>query len=277
MTLANMHRPPKKLFMRGSWPDLSAYKFLCVIGSRKSSPYGQEACKKLVNGLRGYPISIVSGLAIGMDSLAHEAALEADLHCIAFPGSGLDQSVIYPPSRSKLAQCIVERGGALLSEYPPHYQTASWMFPARNRLMAGLSHAILIIEAGRGSGTLMTAKYGEDFNRDILAVPGQIFSELSYGPHMLIGKGAAPIFSANDIIAALGFSPKTNPEGHSFDLSKFEGTAKRILEILVRSDALHDDIMNELRISTTELNIQISELEMEGIIKVVGARLRLAV
>lgn len=182
------------------------HAFLCVVGSRSYSNYGKDSCRKLILGLRGYPIVIVSGMAIGMDSFAHEAALEAGLTTISFPGSGLDPSVLYPSSSRQLAKRIIAAGGALISRFPSLQLATDWTFPSRNRLMAGISHATLIIEARRGSGTLITAKYAEEFNRDVLAVPGPIDSELSYGPHMLIRRGATPITSSQDILEALGFT-----------------------------------------------------------------------
>ncbi len=185
------------------------HTFLCIIGSRTQSTYGQRTCERLISGLAGYPIVIVSGLAVGMDSIAHEAALKVNLKTIAFPGSGLNEDVIYPYSRRNLAKQIVTAGGALVSSFPDSMLSQNWMFPVRNRLMAGISHATLVIEARRGSGTLITAKYAEEFNRDVLAVPGPIDSELSYGPHMLIRRGATPITSSQDILEALGFTETT--------------------------------------------------------------------
>jgi DNA protecting protein DprA len=192
----------------GTMPS-DEYKFLCIVGSRTYSTYGKDACRKLILGLRGYPIVVVSGLAVGIDSFAHEAALEAGLKTISFPGSGLDPSVLYPSSKRYLAKQIVESGGALISRFNSLQKSDNWTFPSRNRLMAGVSHATMIIEARRGSGTLITAKYAEEFNRDVLAVPGPIDSELSYGPHMLIRRGATPITSSQDILEALGFTETT--------------------------------------------------------------------
>ena len=186
-----------------------SHMFLCIIGSRAHTTYGERICRQLIEGLAGYPIVIVSGLAVGMDSIAHEAALKAGLKTIAFPGSGLDPTVLYPRSRQGLAERIVQSEGALISRFPRFQKGDDWTFPARNRLMAGISHATLVIEARRGSGTLITAKYAEEFNRDVLAVPGPIDSDLSYGPHMLIRRGATPITSSQDILEALGFTETT--------------------------------------------------------------------
>ncbi len=206
--LKQIRRLPKQMDIIGHMPT-DEHVFLCIIGSRTQSTYGQRVCERLIQGLAGYPIVIVSGLAVGMDSIAHEAALKAGLKTIAFPGSGLAKNVLYPYSRRDLAQKIISAGGALISSFPTTMLSQNWMFPVRNRLMAGISHATLVIEARRGSGTLITAKYAEEFNRDVFAVPGPIDSELSYGPHMLIRRGATPITSSQDILEALGFTETT--------------------------------------------------------------------
>src|SRR3990167_10291472 len=147
---------PKKLWVGGELPP-AGHKLLTVVGSRAMTRYGQEACEKLITGLAGYPISIVSGLALGMDTCAHKAALAAGLHTLALPGSGLDDEAIYPRSNRGFAKDILEKGGGMLSEYPPDACSHIHYFPARNRLMVGLADAVLIVEAGPKSGTLITA------------------------------------------------------------------------------------------------------------------------
>jgi len=139
-------QPPKNLFIEGVFPD-SSKTFLTVVGSRKYTSYGREVCEKLIEGLRGYPIVIVSGLALGLDSIAHRAAIKSGLQTIAFPGSGISRKVLYPATNVQLAEDIVKAGGALISEHEPDFRATIWSFPQRNRLMAGVSKATLIIEA----------------------------------------------------------------------------------------------------------------------------------
>ncbi len=201
--LKQISNPPQTLYIHGTLPDKNT-KILCIVGARHHSAYGEKVCKELIQGLKGYDICIVSGLAIGIDSIAHKAALDSGLKTIAFPGSGLDTSVIYPLRHRDLAQEIVDRGGALISEFSPLQKAMKWTFPQRNRLMAGISQAVLIIEAERKSGTLITSKYATEYNRDVGAVPGDIYSPLSEGPHMLIRLGATPITSSKDILELLG-------------------------------------------------------------------------
>lgn len=197
---------PKKLFIQGEFPKDPNLIFLSVVGSRNHTDYGAETCRTLITGLAGLPVVIVSGLALGIDTIAHTTALEVGLTTIAVPGSGLSQSVLYPKSNLDLAQKILQSGGCLLTEYEPTFRATKWSFPRRNRIMAGLCHAVLIIEAERKSGSLITAKLATEYNRDVLAVPGSIFSLKSEGPNFFIGLGATPITSTEELKTALGFS-----------------------------------------------------------------------
>ena len=198
---------PEQLWIRGSLPDKGT-KLLTVVGSRAMTRYGQEACEKLITGLAGYPVSIVSGLALGVDACAHKAALAAGLHTIAIPGSGLDDSVISPRSNVGLAKDILKAGGALLSEQEPLHKPWLKEFPSRNRLMVGMSHAVLIVEAGQKSGTLITARLAADYNRELLCVPHRIGDPHAFGPHLFIRLGAALVSEALHILEALHIAPR---------------------------------------------------------------------
>ncbi|MBI5126442.1 MAG: DNA-protecting protein DprA [Candidatus Taylorbacteria bacterium] len=202
---SEMADPPKNLWIAGDIPPKD-YKMLCVVGARSYSAYGHEVCTSLINGLEGYPICIVSGLALGIDTIAHEAALEASLPTVAFPGSGLEQKVLYPVRNRGLAERIIENKGCLISEFPPDLAAQEWTFPKRNRLMAGCADLVLIIEGGQRSGTNITARLALDYNRTIGAVPGSIFSPLSYTPHELLREGAFPITSSHDILNLLNIA-----------------------------------------------------------------------
>jgi DNA processing protein len=196
---------PKKLYVRGTLPA-DDVALLAVVGSREYTPYGKQACERLIAGLRGYPVAIVSGLALGIDGIAHNAALNAGLSTIAIPGSGLDDSVLYPACHRHLAHRILEAGGALLSEFEPDWKPRKESFPQRNRIMAGFSRAVLVVEASLKSGTLITARLAADYNRDVCAVPGPIHASTSRGAHELIRQGAALIESATDILRVLGLT-----------------------------------------------------------------------
>jgi DNA processing protein len=194
--------PPVEMRIIGETP--STEKYLAVVGSRKFSEYGKAVCEKLIAGLQGYSITIVSGLALGMDSIGHRSALEAGLPTVAIPGSGLGEKFLYPSQHRGLAEEIVENGGCLMSEFPDNYPSYPSNFPQRNRIIAGMSHATLVIEAELQSGTLITSKYAIEYNRDVFTVPHSIFSKTSEGPHMLLRLGATPITQSSDIVSALG-------------------------------------------------------------------------
>jgi len=264
--LREINDPPTALYLEGTLPKENEYKFLAVVGSRKFSRYGQEACEELIRGLAGYPIVIVSGLALGIDTIAHKTALRNNLLTIAIPGSGLDRQALHPFSNHRLADEIVERGGALLSELEPTCPAGLHTFPRRNRIMAGLSHATLIIEAGEKSGTLITARLAMEYNRDVLVVPGSIFSPSSRGANCLIKQGAMPINKSEDILQMLGFDLEEE-KGQSklnFELSLAE---QKIIDLLEVEPCPRDELIERAELSTSEANVLLSTMELKGIIK----------
>ncbi len=237
------------------------------MGARKYSEYGRQAVEKLIAGLRGYPIVIVSGLALGIDSIAHRAALDAGLVTLAVPGSGLDPKVLYPASHATLAEKIVAKGGALLSEFEPSFKATPYSFPQRNRIMAGLSDAVLVVEAELKSGTLITSKYATEYNRDVFTIPGSIFSGNSAGPHMLLRLGATPITSSAELLDALGFELKTaNSQLKTSSYSDCSPEELRILNIL-KTPTPRDELIQKLGLPTHEANVQLSVMEIKGLIK----------
>ncbi len=255
---------PKKLYVRGELPSVDL-SWLCVVGSRALTPYGIAVCKHLIEGLRGYPIVIVSGLAYGADAAAHKAALEVGLPTIAVPGSGLDWSVIYPRAHVNLAKEILKNGGALLSEEEPTTKAADWTFPKRNRVMAGLCRATLIIEAKELSGSLITARLTVEYNRELLVVPGSIFSEESKGTHQFLRLGATPVTNPEDILVALGIAKRDASETLTSlreDLSEGE---RRVIEI-IHSPLSREELIQTLDIPITDANILLSTMEIKGLI-----------
>lgn len=254
---------PMKLYVRGNFPDENKYKFLTVIGSRKFTTYGKQVCEKIIRGLSGYPIVIVSGLALGMDSIAHYSALENNIITIAVPGSGLNDSVIYPASNRALADKILHSGGALISEYEPGFKATNWSFPKRNRIMAGMSHAVLVIEAENKSGTRITARLATDYNREVFSVPGSIFSPNSEGANELIREGATPVTSAHDILDFFGFNGRQPVQSQMIALAPDE---ERVISLLVEPLS-RNSIANNLNMSVIKLNILLSSMEIKGLIK----------
>lgn len=252
---------PKKLFIEGSLPPDDS-KLLCVVGSRHYSPYGKDVCERLISGLSGHKLVIVSGLAIGIDSIAHRAALKAGITTIAIPGSGLDKNVLYPASHRILAKQIVEEGGALISEFEPNTPAAPFTFPQRNRIMAGISHATLVIEAVLKSGTLITARLSTDYNRDVLTVPHSIYSTTSRGPHMLLRLGATLIEKSEDILEALGIEAEEKSVPHNLTLSENE---KKVIEAL-KHPLEKDALVEKLAMPTHEVNVLLTAMEMKGLL-----------
>lgn len=265
---------PKQLYIRGSVPDWNRH-LIAVVGSRTYTQYGKEVCQKLIAGLRGYPITIVSGLALGIDAIAHRSALDARLPTIAIPGSGLNPSVLYPASHAGLAERILDTGGALISEFPPDFRATVWSFPQRNRIMAGMSHAILVIEAQEKSGSLITSRLATEYNRDVLTVPGSIFSPQSAGPHMLIRLGATPITKSEDILQALHLASDTPASGKLFDESDCTTEEKMIIDLL-NEPKTRDELTSALSMSSEQINTVLSIMELKGYITESLGKIRLA-
>jgi DNA processing protein len=186
------------------------------------------------------------------------------LHTIAIPGSGLNPKVLYPSSHIRLAEEIVSSGGALISEFENDFKATPWSFPQRNRIMAGLAHAVLVIEAEQKSGTLITSRLATEYNKVVLTVPGSIFSKNSEGPHMLIRLGATPITSGKDILQELGFSleEKENEEKDYSDLSAEE---QRIVE-LIHDPLSRDDIIQLSGLPAHTINAILTAMELKGIL-----------
>jgi DNA processing protein len=261
--LKEVHDPPKKLFVIGEIPG-NENIFLTIVGARRHSEYGRQAVESLVESLRGLPVVIISGLAFGIDALAHKAALKAGLKTIAVPGSGLGEKVLYPKSNLSLARDIVDAGGCLISPFEEHVAAATWTFPVRNRLMAGLSHATMVIEAEIKSGTLITSKYATELNRNVFTVPGSIFRSQSAGPHMLIRLGATPITCGTDLIEALGF--KTDTERKEVDYSDLSPDELQIIEALSEPIS-RDELFEKIKMETSKINTLISLLEIKGLVE----------
>ncbi len=254
---------PKKLWIRGSLPAVGT-KFLAVVGSRAMTRYGQEACEKLIHGLAGYPVSVVSGLALGVDACAHKAALAAGLHTIAIPGSGLDDSVISPRTNLELSKNILKAGGALISEQEPMHKPWLKEFPSRNRLMVGLSDAVLMVEAGEKSGTLITARLAGEYNRELLCIPHRIGDPHAFGPHLFIRLGATLVTEPIHILEALKIAPReaSSPSAAPTDLTDAE------LQIwsMLKEPKTRDEILRSSDGAAGEVLTTLVALELRGLI-----------
>ncbi len=256
---------PTALYVRGNTTLLAHtdLAYLAVVGSREYTAYGKLVTERLIAGLRGYPVVIVSGLALGIDGIAHGTALSVGLPTVAVPGSGLDPRVIYPAAHRSLAERIVESGGALISEFEPLFKPRPESFPRRNRIMAGMSHAVLVVEATERSGTLITARLAAEYNRDVLAVPGSVFTSTSKGPHMLLARGAALITESDDILRTLSINPQAVARTTTEGLSDEE---TRVIALLRTHPLPRDELMHALNLSVTTCNVLLSSMELKGFI-----------
>ena len=263
--LLEIPQPPKHLYIRGKLPS-NDLVYLAVVGSRKHTSYGKDICEKLIKGLKGYPIVIVSGLALGIDTIAHKSALSVGLTTISFPGSGLDNNVLHPQSNVRLAQEIIDSGGCLISEMEPHWKSTLYSFPQRNRLMAGISKAVLIIEAEEKSGTLITARMALDYNRDVLAVPGSILSTNSKGTNRLIRQGATPITTSEELLEALGFDVEQEYQNEE---DKYADCSKEEINIInmLREPMERDDLIRSCGMDIAKANALLSIMEIKDLIK----------
>lgn len=261
-SLLEIPQPPEKLWMAGQLPPVDT-KYLCVVGSRALTPYGREATSRLISGLRGYPISIVSGLALGADATAHRAALSSGLHTIAIPGSGLSESVISPRSNLGLAKDILASGGALLSEHPPEYLPHAYDFPSRNRIMVGMSDAVLMIEAGDKSGSLISARLAGEYGRELLCIPHRIGDANGYGSHLFLRLGATCVTESSHILEALRLTPR---EETSIALPLLEGS-ELIIWTLLETPLSRDDLIRVSELGASEAITLLVTLEVKGIVR----------
>lgn len=265
---------PKQLRIRGQMPDWNQ-KRICVIGSRNFSDYGREVCRRIIADLANYPITIVSGLAYGIDSMSHQFAIANKLKTISIPGSGLCDDVIYPARHFSLAQKILETGNCLISEYDDKQPAQNWTFPQRNRIMAGISDLVLIIEATEESGTMITARLALDYNIDVACIPGSIFNKNSLGTNRLLKEGAQLIRNANDILEI--FKIEIN---NQIDMKKKQEHIKEILKPtelkifnLLKNSTTKQGLLQKSKLPIESLNQILSTLEIHSLINIIGDKI----
>ena len=282
--LKDIPNAPVGLYMQGNEHALKK-PLISIVGSRNCTPYGKRACKKIAEELVHHGFGIVSGLAYGIDSIAHETALEHHGTTIAVLGNGLHHSKISPPSKGRLAQTILQKNGLLLSEYAPFSHANKHTFPERNRIIAGLCIGTLVIEASLRSGSLITARFAQKYDRTLFAVPGSVFSEASEGPHMLIGKGAIITSQAKTIIETLRkhtsesdnhtenmtlFSDSSRTQTHS-KIEQLTREEKAIMTMLSEQPLHIDKILKTITLETSQIQVILITLELKGLIKNIGS------
>ena len=254
---------PKRLYVRGTLPPEDTI-YLCVVGSRRTTAYGQRMTHQLIAGLARSPVAIVSGMAMGIDSEAHKAALDVGLPTVAVLPSGLDDRVLYPSVNRPLAKRILALGSALLSENEPDFIAMLHSFPERNRISAGISKATLIIEAGEKSGTLITARLALDYNREVMGIPHELGKETGMGVNRLLREGATLVRNSDDVLQVLGLKPSDKPEQATLPTDITDAEAA-ILEVLTEP-FMRDELIALADLTAQEANIALSSLLIRGLI-----------
>ena len=257
-------KPPKKLHFIGKLPE-NRVETVAIVGTRKPTAYGKEVAHQLAYDLAKHGVIVISGLALGIDSIAHRAALEANGTTLAVLANGVDKP--YPTSHTNLAREILKSGGALISEYEPGTPPLPHQFLARNRIVSGLADAVIVVEAAQRSGTLSTVNHALEQGKDVFAVPGNITSPLSAGCNALIKQGAQPITSADDVLQIL--KPQFKKE-HS-QIFVDTPTEQTILDLLQQGVRDGDELLEKSELNASEFNQTLSMLEIKGIVRALGA------
>ncbi len=265
--LKKIKDPPKILYYSG---ELKADEnCFAIVGTRRYSSYGKQVALEMAGDLSEVGLTIVSGLAPGIDTFSHQAVVERKKRTIAVLGTGLDKKSIYPKSNLDLAKEIIENKGCLISEYPSETRGTKFTFPQRNRIISGLSQGVLVIEAKEKSGALITANFAFSQKRKVLAVPGQIYSSNSKGPHLLIKRGAKLVENANDILQELNLPKITRPglvEGETLE-------ENLILEILKEEALYIDKIIEKTKIPAAVIASTLAILEIKGKVRNLGSNI----
>lgn len=263
--LRHIHHPPPLLYVKGRLDPADEWA-VAVVGTRRASAYGKEAARRLASDLAASRITVVSGLARGIDGQAHQAALDAGGRTIAVLGCGLDR--IYPPEHTKLAASIVERG-ALVSDYPLGTPPEPANFPARNRIISGMSLGTIIIEADIGSGAMITAEFALEQNREVFAVPGNIFNRGSKGPNQLIQQGAKLVMGVTDILEELNLTMAVQHREIQAIVPETE-TESLLLQYLSAEPVHVDELRRESHLPIATVSSTLALMELKGMVRQVG-------
>ena len=254
--LLELHDPPRRLFLRGEREELLAGPAVAVVGARSCTAYGAHVARSLARAAAGAGAVVVSGLARGIDAEAHRGALEAGGATVAVLGCGIDRD--YPRAHAELARRIAE-AGLIVSEYPPGTEPAPWRFPARNRIIAGVALATVVVEARARSGALITADFALELGRDVFAVPGEITSALSSGTNDLLRQGATPVLSPDDVLERLGLERARQPP------AAVSPAAGEILALLAAGAQGMDELARASRRASGDVAAALVELELHGL------------
>jgi DNA processing protein len=262
--LASIAKVPKNIYIIGTLPT-DRVPTVAIIGTRKPTPYGKEVAYTLAYDLANRGVVVISGLALGIDAIAHQATLDAKGVTLAVLANSVDQ--IYPRSHRELGERIIQQGGALLSEYEPPTDPRNYQFLARNRIVSGLSDAIIIVEAAARSGTLSTAARALEQGKEVFVVPGNITSPLSAGCNALLKQGAHPITCADDVIEVIApqlLQPQTMLPLGSTPLESI------IIDLLQSGIRDGDTLQQQSGVNAVEFNQSLTMMEIDGLIRALG-------
>ena len=251
--------PPGSLYLRGSGePELLGWRAVAVVGARSCSPYGAQVARMLGRELAAAGLVVVSGLARGIDGEAHRGALESGGPTVGVLGCGIDRD--YPAANASLSRRM-EDGGLVVSEYEAGVEPAPWRFPARNRIIAGLCEAVVVVEARERSGALITADFALEEGREVFAVPGEITSALSVGSNALLRLGATPLTGSGDVLEALGIE-----RAQAVEDPNVSEAARRILELVRDTPAGADELVARASLQAGAVSVALTELELAGLV-----------
>jgi DNA processing protein len=268
--LKEIHNPPYLIYTRGelAFDQLPA---IAIVGSRKFSSYGEQLANTFARDLARAGFIIVSGLALGIDAISHTGALEARGKTIAVLGSGIDDESIYPRANANLAQEIIATGGLIMSDYPPGTPPSRITFPARNRIIVGLSLGTLVVEAGEKSGALISARMALESNREVFAIPGSIFSPVSIGTNNLIKSGAKMVTCVQDILEEFNLSQSLETKQTTLKLP--ENKEEEILLTVLSDIPLHiDNIAKHSTLTVSAISATLTMMEIKGWVKNLGGQ-----
>ena len=264
--LRNIPSPPALLFYRGNLDCLMG-KCVAVVGSRKASPQGIDVTRKICRELSAAGVTVISGLAMGIDAAAHEGCLEGGSPTAAVLGCGLD--VDYPMENLTLRESILKKGGVLLSEYPPGFRANKCVFQVRNRIISGQGKALLLMESRIQSGSMLTVQHALDQGKEVFAYPGIPGSEWAEGAHQLLREGANYFTSAQDILEDLGWEadvPRQTAQ-QSKELPAMSDEQRQVFALLGKGEMSFDQLAAESGLATSALSIALTMLQMAGLIK----------
>ena len=263
--LKEIEQPPPVLYVRGEYvpDDLFA---VAIVGTRRVTPYGRQITEELAAHLAGNGITVVSGLARGVDAIAHQSSLKAGGRTIGVLGSGVDK--IYPPEHRQLAEQMVG-SGAIISDYAPGTPPDASNFPPRNRIISGLSLAVVVIEAGETSGALITAEFAAEQGREVFAVPGSILAPQSKGTNKLIQRGALPLLSINDLMQALDLR-RMDDHKIARKIIPSDETETRLMNVLGTQPLHVDEIRSQTELPIEKVSATLALMELKGMVRQVG-------